>query len=220
MLRRLRQVRTRKEDPNFANATTIKEEILLPSTTIERAYPDVSPDGKKLAFIEDRTRLMVMDLKSKKVHQVTDGSTWFETGGGFDYTGSPDSKWFALNYIANGRDPYTDVGIVSANGGSITNITGSGYFSESPKWVMEGNAILFTSNRYGMRAHGSWGSQDDVLLAFVNQDAYDKYRMSKEDYELVKEAEKEAKKEADKKKADEAKKNKDKKDEKKDEKKE
>ena len=210
----------RKEDPNFANATTIKEEILLPSTTIERAYPDVSPDGKKLAFIEDRTRLMVMDLKSKKVHQVTDGSTWFETGGGFDYTWSPDSKWFALNYIANGRDPYTDVGIVSANGGSITNITGSGYFSESPKWVMEGNAILFTSNRYGMRAHGSWGSQDDVLLAFVNQDAYDKYRMSKEDYELVKEAEKEAKKEADKKKADEAKKNKDKKDEKKDEKKE
>ena len=198
----------RKEDPNFPNATTIKEEILLPSTTVERAAPDVSPDGKKLAFIEDRNRLMVMDLKSKKVHQVTDGSTWYETNGGFDYAWSPDSKWFTLTYIANQRDPYTDVGIVSADGGKITNITGSGYFSEAPKWVMEGNAILFTSNRYGMRAHGSWGSQDDVLLAFVNQDAYDKYRMSKEDYELVKEAEKEAKKEADKKKAEEEKKNK------------
>ena len=212
----------RKEDPNFPNATTIKEEILLPSTTVERAAPDVSPDGKKLAFIEDRNRLMVMDLKSRKVHQVTDGSTWYETNGGFDYQWSPDSKWFTLTYIANQRDPYTDVGIVSADGGNITNITGSGYFSEAPKWVMEGNAILFTSNRYGMRAHGSWGSQDDVLLAFVNQDAYDKYRMSKEDYELVKEAEKEAKKEADKKKAEAEKKNKDKKkddkaDEKKDE---
>ena len=211
----------RKEDPNFPNATTIKEEILLPSTTVERAAPDVSPDGKKLAFIEDRNRLMVMDLKSKKVHQVTDGSTWYETNGGFDYAWSPDSKWFTLTYIANQRDPYTDVGIVSADGGKITNITGSGYFSEAPKWVMEGNAILFTSNRYGMRAHGSWGSQDDVLLAFVNQDAYDKYRMSKEDYELVKEAEKEAKKEADKKKAEADKKNKDKKkDDKADEKKE
>ena len=210
----------RKEDPNFPNATTIKEEILLPSTTVERAAPDVSPDGKKLAFIEDRNRLMVMDLKSKKVHQVTDGSTWYETAGGFDYSWSPDSKWFAINYIANQRDPYTDVGIVSADGGKITNITGSGYFSESPKWVMEGNAILFASNRFGMRAHGSWGSQDDVLLAFVNQDAYDKYRMSKEDYELVKEAEKEAKKEADKKKAEADKKNKDKKDAKADEKKE
>ena len=198
----------RKEDPNFPNATTIKEEILLPSSTVERAAPDVSPDGKKLAFIEDRNRLMVMDIESGKVHQVTDGSTWYETNGGFDYSWSPDSKWFTLTYIANQRDPYTDVGIVSADGGKITNITGSGYFSESPKWVMEGNAILFTSNRYGMRAHGSWGSQDDVLLAFVNQDAYDKYRMSKEDYELVKEAEKEAKKEADKKKAEEEKNNK------------
>ncbi len=195
----------RKEDPNFPNATTIKEEIVLPSSTVERAAPDVSPDGKKLAFIEDRNRLMVMDIESGKVHQVTDGSTWYETNGGFDYSWSPDSKWFTLTYIANQRDPYTDVGIVSADGGKITNITGSGYFSESPKWVMEGNAILFTSNRYGMRAHGSWGSQDDVLLAFVNQDAYDKYRMSKEDYELVKEAEKEAKKEADKKKAEEEK---------------
>ena len=198
----------RKEDPNFPNATTIKEEILLPSSTVERAAPDVSPNGNKLAFIEDRNRLMVMDIESGKVHQVTDGSTWYETNGGFDYSWSPDSKWFTLTYIANQRDPYTDVGIVSADGGKITNITGSGYFSESPKWVMEGNAILFTSNRYGMRAHGSWGSQDDVLLAFVNQDAYDKYRMSKEDYELVKEAEKEAKKEADKKKAEEEKNNK------------
>lgn len=212
----------RKDDPNFPNATLINEEILLPSATVERTMPDVSPDGKKLAFIENRNKLMVMDLKTKKVHQVTDGSTWYETSGGFDYSWSPDSKWFAINYIANGRDPYTDVGIVSADGGKITNITGSGYFSESPKWVMEGNAILFTSNRYGMRAHGSWGSQDDVLLAFVNQEAYDKYRLNKEDYELLKEAEKEAKKEEDKAKADAAKKkgkNDDKADAKKEEKK-
>ena len=209
----------RKDDPNFPNATLIDEEILLPSTTVERTMPDVSPDGKKLAFIEDRCRLMVMDLKSKKVHQVTDGSTWYNTSGGFDYSWSPDSKWFAINYIANGRDPYTDVGIVSVDGGKITNVTGSGYFSESPRWVMEGNAILFASNRYGMRAHGSWGSQDDVLLAFVNQEAYDKYRLSKEDYELLKDAEKEAKKAEEKAKADAKKNSKDKKDDKADAKK-
>lgn len=209
----------RKEDLNFPNATTITEEILLPSTTVERMAPDISPDGKLLAFIEDRTKLMVMDLKSKKTRQVTDGSTWYETNGGFDYSWSPDSKWFAINFIGNRRDPYTDVGIVSVDGGPITNITASGYFSESPKWVMDGNAIMFTSNRYGMRSHASWGSQDDVLLCFVNQDAYDKYRLSKEDYELVKELEKEQKKEAEKAKEKNAKKDA-KKDAKADEKKE
>lgn len=202
----------RKEDLNFPNATTIKEEILLPSTTVERMLPKCSPDGKKVAFIEDRTKLKVLDLKSNKVTTVTDGSTWYETNGGFNYNWSPDGKWFALEFIGNQRDPYSDVGIVSAEGGKVTNITSSGYFSENPKWVLEGNAILFLSNRYGMRSHASWGSQDDVLLAFVNQEAYDKYRLSKEDYELLKEVEKEQKKEADKK---EDKKKDDKKDEKK-----
>ena len=45
-----------------------------------------------------------------------------------------------------------------------------------------------------MRAHASWGSQDDAMLVFLNQDAYDKYCLSKEDYELRKELEAEQKK--------------------------
>lgn len=187
----------RKEDPNFANATLINEEVLLPSSTIERACPQFSPDGKELAFIENRNRLMVVNLATKKVRQVTDGSTWFSTGGSFEYTWSPDGKWFALTFIGNGHDPYSDVGLVSAQGGSeIINLTNSGYMSGSPRFVLDGNAILFKSERYGMRAHASWGSLQDVMLVFLNQDAYEKFSLSKEDYELRKELEKEQKKQA------------------------
>lgn len=147
-----------------------------------------------MAFIEDRNRLMVLNLKTKKVRQVTDGSTWYNTGGGFDYEWSPDGKWFTLEFIGNRHDPYSDVGIVSAQGGAITNLTNSGYISGAPRWVLDGNAILFQTERYGMRAHASWGSQQDVMLVFLNQDAYDRYRLSKEDFELLKEFEKEQKK--------------------------
>jgi tricorn protease len=49
-----------------------------------------------------------------------------------------------------------------------------------------------------MRSHASWGSQEDVMLVFLNQDAYDKYRLSKEDYELRKELEKQQKEDKDK----------------------
>ena len=185
---------SRKEDPNFPNATLIEEEVLLPSKTVERTYPQYSPDGKELAFIEDRNRLMVLNLKTKKVRQVTDGSTWYNTGGGFDYEWSPDGKWFTLEFIGNRHDPYSDVGIVSAQGGAITNLTNSGYISGAPRWVLDGNAILFQTERYGMRAHASWGSQQDVMLVFLNQDAYNRYRLSKEDFELLKEFEKEQKK--------------------------
>lgn len=184
----------RKEEANFPNATAIEEEVLLPSDKTERTYPQFSPDGKELAFIEDRNRLMVLNLETKKVRQVTDGSTWFSTGGGFDYSWSPDGKWFTLEFIGNRHDPYSDIGMVSAQGRKIINLTNSGYTSGSPRWVLDGNAILFITERYGMRAHASWGSQDDAMLIFLNQDAYDKYCLSKEDYELRKELEAEQKK--------------------------
>ena len=190
---------TRKADPNFPNATLIEEEPLLPSETVERSNPKFSPDGKEVAFIEARTRLMVVNLDSKKVRQVTDGSTWYSLSGGFDYQWSPDSKWFALEFIAHKHEPYSDIGIVSADGKqAIVNLTNSGYTSGKPRWTMDGNAILFTTERYGMRNHASWGSQDDVMMAFLSQDAYDKYRLSKEDYELQKELEKEQQAETDK----------------------
>ncbi len=190
----------RKEDLNFPNATLIKEEVLLPSKTVERMYPKFSPDGKEVAFIEDRIRLKVLNLETNKVRQITDGSTWYELSGGFNYAWSPDGKWFTLEFIGNKHDPYTDIALVSADGkGELVNLTNSGYTSSSPKWTMDGNAILFTTERYGMRNHASWGSLDDVMMVFVNQDAYDKFRMSKEDYELQKELEKEQEKAADKK---------------------
>jgi tricorn protease len=219
----------RDEDLNFANATLIKEESVFPElpelkldgkpdfSQVERQSPKYSPDGKKLAFIEDRIKLKVVDLKTKKVTQVTDGSKWYRQDGGFDFEWSPDGKWFVLSFIANRRDPYTDQGIVSAEGGEIHPITQSGYMSGRPRWVMDGKAILFESERYGMRSHASWGSQMDVFLAFLTQDAYDRYRLSPEDYALLKELEKKNEKKNDNGKKND---NDNKKDEKKDDKKE
>lgn len=206
----------RDDDLNFPNATLIEETALFPADSINREVPKFSPDGKEIAYIENDTKLMVYNTESKTVRQVTDGSLWYS--GAFNYEWSPDGKWFTLEIIGNGHDPYSDIAIVNADGKSQpVNITNSGYFNMMPHWVLDGNAILFMTDRYGMRSHASWGSLNDVMLVFLNQDAFDKYRLNKEDYELLKELEKEqanAKKAADEK-AD--KKNKKKKDKKKDE---
>lgn len=187
------------DEPNFANATLIKEEPLFKPDGHERTMAELSPDGKKLAFILDRTKLAVMDMASGKVKELTDGSTHRQRGGGFGFTWSPDSKWIALEIVDRMHDPYYDIAIINVEDGSMTNLTNSGYFDESPRWAMDGNALIFASERYGMRNHASWGSEMDVMIVFMNRDAYDRFRLSPEDYAIVKDLDKKHKKSTEKK---------------------
>lgn len=208
----------RKDDPNFPNATIIDEKELIPGDKSEKQYPKFSPDGKEVAFVKDRLKLVVYNLATKQLREITDGTFQHDRHGRIVYQWSPDGKWFALEYVSNVRGPYTNIGIVSAEkGGKIHNITNSGYFNSSPRWVMGGNAILFESEMYGMRNHASWGSMGDVMIAFLNREAYNRYKMSKEEAEILADAEKAAKKASeDSDKKDSKKKSKKKKDNKKD----
>ena len=187
-----------KEDINFPNATVVDEKPLFKNNKVDRRAPMYSPDGKELAYIENRDRLMVMNLESGKTRQITDGSQCFSTYGSFGYSWSPDGKWFILSYSARNHYPYDDIGIVSAAGGQpIINLTESGYTDADPQWVLGGNAILFTSERYGMRNHASWGTLNDVMIVFLNRKAHEDFMMTKEQKELAKEIEKLSKSESD-----------------------
>jgi Tol biopolymer transport system component/C-terminal processing protease CtpA/Prc len=180
----------RAEEPYFFNATLLDDELLFKPSNVERMYPKYSPDGKEIAFVEDRHKLMVYNIADKKVRQITDGKDNPTTNGEVEYEWSPDSRWFAIVYTPNRHEPYSDIGLVSAQGGAVTNLTGSGYTDGNPRWTLGGDAILFQSERYGMRNHASWGSLRDEMLIFLNQKAYDKFMLSEDDFKLLEEEEK------------------------------
>ena len=151
---------SRKDDPNFAAATAVTEEPVIEvaaGSGDEYSRPLISPDGKKMAFVKNRNNLMVMDLASKAVRQLTHGETYPGQDDGMGAVWSPDSRLLAIELVPEMRDPYSDIALVEVESGRITNLTNSGYFEESPRFVLDGNAIIFKTDRYGMRAHASWG---------------------------------------------------------------
>ncbi|MDE7410575.1 MAG: peptidase S41, partial [Paramuribaculum sp.] len=184
----------RAADSNFSNATIVEETPVFAVDGHDRTMPSLSPDGNYLAFVLDRNKLMVMDTNTHKVRQLTDGSTYCRRTKGFKANWSPDSRMIAINYIEPSHDPYGDIAVIDMATGKLTKITATGYFDESPRWALDGKALIWASERYGMRNHASWGSQYDVMMAFLTEDAYNRFRLSEEDYALVKDVEKARKK--------------------------
>ena len=193
----LAKIKNEKEK-NFTYCTDIEEEQLT-KTDITSQYPAFSPDGKEVAFYEDRAALRIINLKSKEVRTVLDGKYNFSyADGDIWFEWSPDSKWIMCSYIGTGGWNNTDIAVVKADGKEVHNVTNSGYSDGNGKWVLDGKAMLFESDRAGYRSHGSWGAENDAYLMFFDLDAYDRFRMSKEELELA-----EANKDEKEKKADE-----------------
>ncbi len=163
-------------------------------------FPDYSPDGKKVAFLEDRTTLRVLDLKSKKVTTALDGKyNYSYQDGDVGFEWAPDSKWLLIDYIGVGGWNNSDIALVKADGSEVVNLTESGYSNGSPKWVLGGKAVSYTTGKYGYKSHGSWGNEGDVMLMFLDGEAYDRFNMTEEEAKLADKAEKEK---ADKEKGD------------------
>lgn len=192
----------REKDKLFTYATEIKETKLTDDDAPSQ-QPLISPDGKKVAFLRDRTGLFVLDLETKKETEVMNKKYQYSYQDGDQYfQWAPDSRWLLTNYIGIGGWNNPDVALVSVETpGKIVDLTQSGYGEGSGKFVLGGKAIAFYSDRNGYRSHGSWGSEGDIMLMFLDKEAFDRYRRTKEERELGK-SEDEDKKEPDSKKGD------------------
>ena len=190
-----------KDEKQFTYATQLKEEQLVKSALVDM-QPAYSPDGKSVAYIEDRGALKAVDVKTKAVRQLMDGKFQYSySDGDLWFQWSPDSKWLLSNYIGHGGWNNSDIALVPADGSQkITNLTNSGYNDNNGRWVLGGKAMLFMSDRAGYRSHGSWGAEDDAYIMFFDLDAYERFRMGKEERALYDEAHKKEKADATKKK--------------------
>lgn len=177
-------------DKNFTYASApITEEVLYTSDKAAQ-QPLFSPDGKKVAFLEDRTELKVIDVESRLTTTVLPARfNYSYSDGDISFEWSPDSKWLLVDYIGTGGWNNKDIALVKADGTEVVDLTESGYEDSEPHWALDGRAITYTTGRYGMRSHGSWGNQSDVMLMVLDGEAWDEFNMTKEEAALAEEAE-------------------------------
>ena len=192
----------RKEEPYFYLATLLKEEPLLatPADEFQSAY---SPDGKEIAYFEERTTLKVFNIASKASRTILPAGTNYSYSDGdqwFDW--SPDGKWLTFNYLQPNHW-MDEIAVAPADGkGPIRNITQNGYDEGMPRWMAGGKMIVYNSWRDGMKTHGSWGAESDIYAIFPTREAFDRFKLSKTEFAFLKEAEEKEKKDKEKKEAD------------------
>ena len=183
----------RESEPYFSVATILEPKVLV-ATEAEEFQPAFSPDGKEIAYLENRVALKVFNLDAKKSRLVlpaehnysyADGDQWYQW--------SPDGKWFLVQYGLPERVMTPEIGLVAADGsGQVENLTFSGYDDIGPKWSLDGKAMVWGTNRDGSLSQGGGAFTWDVHALFFDKAAYDRFRLSKEDFALVKEQEEKA----------------------------
>jgi C-terminal processing protease CtpA/Prc len=78
---------------------------------------------------------------------------------------------------------------VAADGkGGVRNLTESGFGDSQGHWILGGKAMLWFSNRDGLKSVAQTGtSQRDAYAMFFDRDAWERFRLTKEEFALVKE---------------------------------
>ena len=193
---------TDPEEKRFTYATALKEERIT-QTDLTSFEPQYSPDGKEIAFLENRTAIRVIRLADRQTRTVMEGKYQYSYSDGDQwFQWSPDGRWILSDYISVGGWNNKDVVLLNASGnGEMHNLTQSGYNDGNARWVLGGKAMVWQSDRAGYRSHGSWGAEEDAYIMFFDVEAYDRFCMNKEDLEQL-----EGDKDDDKDKADDPKK--------------
>lgn len=181
---------TNKNETYFYVATVLTTESIIagPKDEFQGVY---SPDGKKIAYLEERNILRSFDIAAKTTRTLlAEGLNYSYADGDQYFTWSPDGRYLLAQSTEGGGWFQNEVVLIKDDGSATrTNLTESGFSDELPQWGMGGKMMYWLTDKDGMK-NLSRGSQSDIYAMFFDQKTWDRFQLSKEDFDLRTEAEK------------------------------
>ena len=114
--------------------------------------PQVSPDGKQIAFLRLRGDMIIRDLASGEERVLLE--SWNQP----QFEWSPDSAWLA--YSREDVEFNADIWVLPADGGAApVNLSRHPDYDEHPQWSADGRMLAFSSHRHGF--------DTDVYVVFL-----------------------------------------------------
>jgi Tol biopolymer transport system component/C-terminal processing protease CtpA/Prc len=180
----------RSEEPYFFASTLIKEEPVI-ATEKEEFQPRVSPDGKEIAYLEERNIVKVFNLQSKATRTILPaGQNFSYSDGDQDFIWSLDSKYIVVRSSMGIYGNSYLVVYEAANPGEGIKLTNSGFSDGNPLWAMDGKALLWVNDKDGKKPLAYQGAREvDIYAMFFDQESYDRFLLSKDEFALIKEKE-------------------------------
>lgn len=135
------------------------------STRVDHS-PQLSPDGKKIAFASNRSgslEIWVCDSDGLNLVQLT------FTGRNGSPRWSPDSRYIVYDSVTDGTDIY----VIKAEGGSPRRLTMESSEDIVPSWSGDGQWIYFSSNRTGKLQIWKMPAAGGVAVQVTKQGGFD-----------------------------------------------
>lgn len=147
--------------------TSQRQTERLTQTPESETSPQVSPDGKWLAFQRGNGNLVVMNLETREERTLV--RSW-NLG---TFVWSPDSRWLAFSMEDENYN--SDIYIVSREGGEPVNVSRHPRNDYAPSWSADGRVLVFLSERDTDTLN--------VCHLYLRQTDYEKTRADRDDEE-------------------------------------
>ena len=151
------------------------KETAVTNTATDVLQPAYSPDGQRIAFLEDRKRLVILDRNTGKTTTVLpDGLLFSYTDNDLPFAWSPDGRWLAVT--TGSAASQFEVHLIDASGQKPpVNISRSGFQEMAPTFSPDGKTLYYLSTRAGLRTTDAKDAEVDIYATFLTQDAYDAF---------------------------------------------
>ena len=168
-----------KSEPYFSSATIIKSEAVIatPQDEFKGVY---SPDGKSIAYLEERNIVKVYNIVTKSTATISpEGLNYSYRDGDQNFVWSPDGQYLLLS-SSEGYSGPRNIILVKADGtGKRINLTQSGFDAGNQQWGVNGKMMIYESGKYGLTNLSQGWNQSDIYAMYFDKPLFDNFHLTK-----------------------------------------